>query len=175
MVVAEQLAEGRVPRQSLSSMCRDGNHKTCRDLKMRCACECHNPQDAQPVRITPAAAQVNRARTRVKTRTAEPEPKVLPVGNKVPVIQLVKADPPPKPNPPRVTLAEQVRPLLEEILVMQDRDWYRVVLFFKARQASMNLKRLRDAHSRGLWQWEARQLPEVDQSAIYVRWIGNGT
>jgi hypothetical protein len=107
-----------------------------------------------------------------RVRAAEPEPEPVPRDKRLPVVRLVKADPPPLVKPTQPKLTELVRPLLEEILVSQDRDWFRVVLFFKDRQAAMNLKRLRDAHSRTAWQWEARRLSEVGQSAIYVRWVG---
>lgn len=140
----------RTPRMALSSMCRDRQHKTCQQIGMRCKCECHNRNGTKE----PA---------RVMSRTAA----------RPPVVQLVKADPPAPPVPPRKpSLAEQVRPLLEEILVAGERDWFRVALFFKTRQAAMNLKRVRESHSKSEWEWRAARLDEVDQSALYVRWVG---
>jgi hypothetical protein len=139
----------RVPRMSLSSMCRDRKHKTCQQLRMRCACECHAKDDAGEPEVAPA------------------------VDKKLPVVDLVRADPPAPPAPKRKpSLAEQVRPFLELLLVEGDRDWYRVVLFHKARQAAMNIKRIRESHSKADWEWRAVKLDEVDQSAIYVRWVG---
>jgi hypothetical protein len=138
-------------RMALSSMCRDGKHKTCRDIGMRCVCECHHQNGSDPPGgVTPR-------------RTAA----------RPPLVRLVKADPPPPPQPTRKpNLSEQVRPLLEQILVTGDRDWFRVALFFKTRQAAMNLKRVRESHSQRDWEWRAARLEEVDQSALYVRWIG---
>lgn len=69
-------------------------------------------------------------------------------------------------------LHEQVRPLLEEILVDADREWNRVILCFTTRQAGRNVKKLRETYSRSEWEWDFAELPECSQSAIYVRWIG---
>lgn len=169
-VTTEATANGQASRMALSSMCRDRNHKTCRELRMRCACECHARQDAQPpAKKTASRVTRNSARTRV---TAEPAP-VPRTADRGPVIELVKADPPPLVKKSYYRpLSEQVRPLLEQILVAGDRDWFRVVLFFKAMSAPMSVRKLRQAYTKGEWEWEARKLDEVGQSAIYVRWIG---
>ena len=159
---------GEVPRMALSSMCRDRNHKTCAELRMRCACECHAGQDAQLAKKAATSKKVVSARTRA---TAEPAP--LPREDRGPVIELVKADPPPVVKRSYYRpLSEQVRPLLEQVLVAGDRDWFRVVLFFKAMSAPIAVRKIRQAYSKTEWEFEARKLDEVGQSAIYVRWIG---
>jgi hypothetical protein len=169
MTSADQVAvieNGRVPRMSLSSMCRDGNHKTCRELKMRCVCDCHARQAAAPAKATKA---------RARNSAPPPEPAPLPrTAKRAPVIALVKADPPAVVKKSYYRpIAEQVRPLLEEILVAGDRDWFRVVLFFKAMSAPLAVRKLRQTYSKTEWEFEGRKLEEVGQSAIYVRWVGS--
>lgn len=144
----------RPSRMSVSSMCRDSKHRSCKELRMKCTCDCHQAAVAAVAHANGTAKKA--ARTPVRQ----------------PVIELVKADPPTPVKIRKPTLSEQIRPLLEQILVDEDHDWYRVALFFKARQASMNLKRVREAHSKAEWEWRAARLDEVEQSAIYVRWIG---
>jgi hypothetical protein len=186
--VAPAATNGRVPRMAISSMCRDGHHQTCKETRMVCRCECHGPDGqtgttspaSSPPRRKPRAARPAPGQRKDMARLREtlnalagPEPDVQPIGKRAPLIQLVKTDPPPPPTPKRKpTLTEQVRPLLEEILLAGERDWFRVVLFFKANQANFNIKKLAEAHSRTGWEWQARKLIEVDQSAIYVRWVG---
>jgi hypothetical protein len=90
-----------------------------------------------------------------------------------PVFQLVKADPPEKVRKPsRTSLIEKVRPLLEQLMAAGERDWHRIALYPKARAAAPNKGRLAKAY--GEFEWRAVRLPEVDQSAIYVRWTGSG-
>ena len=161
-VQVDQAGNGRVPRMSLSSMCRDGKHRTCAELRMRCACDCHS----QPAK---------QARSSTRSR-ATPEPAPVPAhAARAPVIELVKADPPPVVKRSYYRpLSEQVRPLLEQILVDADRDWFRVILFFKAMSAPLAVRKLRQSYSNTEWEFEARKLAEVGQSAIYVRWVGRG-
>lgn len=175
----------RVPRMALSSMCRDGKHRTCAELRMRCVCECHGDRPAQPAESATKAAPKPRESAGKSREPATPPRTGFPpvsggtIGGPAaaradkkqgPVVELVKAEPPEKPR--KLSLAEQVRPLLEEILTTQDRDWFRVILFFKANQANFNIKRLVESHSKTEWEWRAVKLVEVDQSAIYVRWVG---
>ena len=116
----------------------------------------------------------NSARTRVPRVTAEPAP-IAATAGRAPVIELVKADPPPVVKKSYYRpLSEQVRPHLEQIVVAEDRDWFRVVLFFKAMSAPIAVRKLRQAYSKTEWEFEARKLDEVGQSAIYVRWVGQG-
>jgi hypothetical protein len=156
---------------ALSSMCGDRNHETCTKLRMRCACNCHAQQNGQPA-ANKSTSRKAPARNSARPR-GTPKPAPIPQNARGPVIELVKADPPPVVKKSYYRpLSEQVRPFLEQILVAGDRDWFRLVLFFKAMSAPVALRKVRQAYSKTEWQFEARKLDEVGQSAIYVRWIG---
>ncbi len=150
-------------KAGFSSMCRRGDHAQCKTAQARCICDCHAAARRMLGRTPPP-------KPRTRTEPTPPQPPrslIRKAGQKPPpVFELVKADPPAPPEKERrKTLTELVRPLLEEILVARDRDWYRVVLFHTARQASMNVKRCRDAYSKTEWEWRAVKL------ALYVRWV----
>lgn len=160
-----ELAE---PMQGTKSrMCAASNHSLCAAIEGKCHCACH--RGAKPRNTLPRAAKA----------AAKPVVVTPLMNGKVhgkdrdPVIELVKANPPAKARKGygRKHLTEIVRPLLEELLVRQDRDWYRCCLFFKAKQASMNVWRLERRYG-SEWEWTARVLEEEGQSAIYVRWVG---
>jgi hypothetical protein len=150
-------------KTSKSSMCRDGSHALC--AVDRCGCGCHRGVKPRSRRATPEH----------NGNGAEPV-KPAPLRFQSPVIELVKAD---SPDRQRKTygspkLVELVRPLLEQILVAGEREWYRCVLFPGTRRAGMNCWRLQKRYGSAEWEWRFVPLPEVDQSAIYVRWIGDG-
>ena len=88
-----------------------------------------------------------------------------------PLFELVRSDPPEKVRKPhRTSLIEKVRPLLEQLMADANEDWHRIALYPKAHAAAPNKGRLAKAY--GEFEWRAVRLPEVDQSAIYVRWLG---
>lgn len=175
-----------------SSMCRRGDHGICATAKAKCTCECHGAarrflQDNRAATGAPPAAAVRPARKAAPARppaTPPPPPPSLvrrsgggPGAKPPPHFELVKADPPAQPDKKqyRKTIAEQVRPLLEEVLVSGERCWFRIVLFHTANQASFNVGRLRKAYGPGEWEFRAAHLDEVDQSAMYVRWTGTAS
>lgn len=84
-----------------------------------------------------------------------------------PVFELVKAD------PVRISLAEQLRPLLEQLLVDGASGvWFRIALYPTARGAAMARGRAVKAFSKG-WQWQSARIEDTDQSALYVRRVAD--
>lgn len=186
-------------KAGVSTMCRGDHHAIC--VADACSCSCHHgfrtPKVARAATPTKKAATQAFLARNGNRAAAQALDKPLPIGGgarvrrangsgkpkpRPPVIDLVRVDPPaPAEKAKRISLAEQIRPQLEQILVAGHddpestaaRDWYRVVLFFKAKQAGMNIKRCRDHYGTTEWDWTHAQLPEEDQSAIYVRWIGS--
>lgn len=103
-------------------------------------------------------------------RPARPALAAVPSRKPEPIFDLVKADPP-APKPKRVPLAEQLRPLLEQLVSGGDDTmgvWYRIVLYPTARGAAISRGRAQKAYSKG-WEWQSARIDEVDQSALYVR------
>lgn len=88
-----------------------------------------------------------------------------------PVWGLVKADPPaPPPKPKKLTAIERARPLLEQIMAEGERDWHRIAIFPSSMAAGQTRGRLTKAYRE--FEFQAVRVPEISQSAIYVKWTG---
>lgn len=167
-------------KAGFSTMCRRDDHDMCTMAGARCTCECHGAArrflaaNGNRKAASSSAAAVGAVRPVQNPEPTPPIRGVTPAGARAkpgdPVFELVKADPP---EPPRKkTVAEFVRPLLEEILVAGDHDWYRIVVFPSPNRANFVLAKLRKAFSSTEWEWRGVKIAEVGQSAIYVRWAG---
>lgn len=90
-----------------------------------------------------------------------------------PLWELVEADPPAPPEKPRKkTSVELARPMLEEIAATANPKWHRLALFPSPRSAAYTAVQLRKHYSKTEWEFRAVSVPDVGQSALYVRWLG---
>lgn len=153
------------------SNCRREEHNMCASPKCSCPDKRrhrnHPDYASRDTRQGPPPMGVpSDARGRAPTET----PKL-----KKPVWELVQADPPAPPEKPRKkTAVELARPLLEEIASSANSEWHRLAVFPAPRSAAQTRTRLSKAYSKADWEFRAASIPDVGQSALYVRWLGGG-
>lgn len=145
------------------SFCRGGNHALC--ASETCACS----QTRHPGRHRSGGAARPTPPRPPKAAGKSPPAPPKPARPTEPVWELVRADPPTP--PPK--MAERVRPMLEQLMAEENREWHRVVIFPKPGSAGYVKGRLAKLYPRE-WEWKAVRLDDVGQSAIYVRWRGGG-
>lgn len=154
------------------SNCRAGSHALC--ASPTCSCP-----DARRHRGRPDYAKVptnqrrpanhngNRSEIRGGGLASSPA-KAKPTK---PVFELVRADPP-APRSSKTTLVERARPLLEQLMAADERDWHRLAVLPSTAGAGHARARMAKAYGAKEWEFVAARLDEVDQSALYVRWLG---
>lgn len=145
------------------SMCRSGDHPLCASGSCRCPGFGKHPNRPSPDRIDkPATPRPTPART---------APKASKPTISAPVWELVKADPPaPPPKPKRLTVVERARPLLEQLMAEGEKSWHRIAVFPSSMGAGQTRTRLAKEYRE--FEFKAVRVPEISQSAIYVRWTG---
>ena len=155
------------------SMCRSGSHALCGSPSCRCRGGTHpnRPDAVARRRAAPSNGSASRVMARDASRAADGATTRQKAKVTEPVWELVKADPPaPPPKPQRLTLVERARPFLEELMAQGNHDWHRVVVFPSSMAAGQATGRLRKAYRE--FEWKGCRVPDIGQSAVYVKWTG---
>lgn len=172
-----QCAAGTFDMTGWCRDCRASSHKLCQEPECGCDVGLHPKRRSAEAPDDPLADVRVRARSNgggdgrpaaVSSRkpgTGKPTAKLT-----APVWELVKADPP-APPPKRQKNVELARPMLEQLMAEGDKAWHRLAVFPSSMGASQTCGRMRKAYPRE-WEWLAVKVPEVGQSALYVRWLG---
>ncbi|MFP5376920.1 MAG: hypothetical protein ACLGIO_09090 [Acidimicrobiia bacterium] len=160
--------------------CREGHHVLC--ASDTCACPDRRRHTRRPsygrTNGSPARAGASPAPPRPAPAPRPTPPRSLnrqakPAGPAEVVFELVEADPPAPPaKPKRLTNAERARPLLEQIMAEGRTKWQRLAIHPSARGAGQLVGAFRKAYPPSEWEFKAVAIPEVGQSAVYVRWLG---
>lgn len=149
------------------AVCRRGSHVMCSSVRCECFDKDHpNRPDDRPAPARPAAT------------TPPPTAKVAPASATAralsePVFERVRQDPPEKARKPRISVADKILPILEDIERVGDKVWWRVALFPKVQEAARArtavLKRLGEAA--GEWEFKAAKVPPPGPGAseLYAR------
>lgn len=154
-----------------SSMCRRGDHATCRTAKARCGCDCHGNQGQTPpdrltcpecgrVFVGPQGLAGHRrtahgiagATSQLRAGGRAAGPLAYPARTKEPVLlELVREDlPEPEPKPPKLKLIDRIVALVETADLEQG-EWWRVALFASPRACAAMCTRLRKTASPYEW------------------------
>jgi hypothetical protein len=149
-----------VPRTTMSSHCRNDEHKTCSSLGMRCACECHGKAGQKPPATRPA--------TPLRPVPGPPPavPGKLPEGFKW-------EEPRGRGNGRSQVIIHQA---VLDLLKANPGRWARVREYAKGSSAASAAQRINGtgkAKQRILGPgWHARANKVGDTSALYLRWVG---
>lgn len=164
--------------------CRQGDHAVCASVMCKCTQVAHRNRP-KPGADGPAARRNGGGSTPSAQRPADDDNPLADVRRRAngaasrppkakptePVWELVKADPPAPPEKPRrLTVVEKARPLLEQLMAEDLRDWHRIAVFPSSMAAGQTKGRLARRYRE--FDFRAVRVPEISQSAIYVRWVG---
>lgn len=158
--LADVRARATTPAAEVCGSCRRSQHTLCTKPACGCLFERH-PNRRAPDTATRAPATGN------GTAPAKPTPPKL----REPVWGLVRADPPPpRPKPKKLTAVERARPLVEQLMAEENREWHRFAVFPSSMSAGQTKGRVAKAYRE--FEFLAVRVPDISQSALYGRWTG---